>query len=88
VVRSVYYFTYWFLGLAVFGFIANFLQVQLFAILSEQVTFRVRRLLYQKILNLHIGFFDKESNKSGALAARLSNDCTLINSLLTMSIGV
>lgn len=48
---------------------------------EEKIVFLLRELLWNKILKLPVSYFQK--NKSDALITRLTNDTTLISSVLT-----
>ena len=47
----------------------------------------MRKLVINKYLNMHMGFFDREENSPGALLARLSIDTTQLHCLILIMIG-
>ena len=47
----------------------------------------MRKLVINKYLDMHMGFYDKEENSPGSLLARLSLDTVQLNSLILFIIG-
>jgi ABC-type multidrug transport system fused ATPase/permease subunit len=58
------------------------------SIVAENLTFRLRRMLFSKMLRMHVGWHDLPSNKPGALASTLSNDAQTVNSMVSTNIGI
>ncbi|XP_022920637.1 ATP-dependent translocase ABCB1-like [Onthophagus taurus] len=93
-------FSLYFLIIGIVSGFTSFLQWYLFGIAGEKLTNRVRGLLFEKILNQEMGWFDRKENGVGAICAKLSSDAssvqgaagqpigTVLNSLSTMSIAV
>jgi len=71
------------LGMFSFAFIQKFT----FGYISENVTLKVRKELYSKILNLHIGWFDEKHNSPGQLSTILSKDTSTINGVGSESLA-
>lgn len=47
-------------------------------IAAEKLTMRVRYLLFAKILDQEVGWFDRRENGVGAVCARLSSDAASV----------
>ena len=58
----------------------------LFGVLSYNLTFDIRKLLYSKILVKNIGFFDFAENSTPVLSGVMQNDTSKINGVATDSI--
>jgi ABC-type multidrug transport system fused ATPase/permease subunit len=63
----------------VIGSIATFIRMSLFTIAGERIVARMRRNLFQSIMEQEIGFFDV--TRTGELMNRLSADTVLISAL-------
>lgn len=50
---------------------------------AERITTSLRVDVFQKLLRMHIGFFDDPAHSAGALAGRLAADATQVNTLIT-----
>ncbi|CAB3257789.1 unnamed protein product [Arctia plantaginis] len=59
-----------FVGIGVFSGVMNFITVFFYAIAGEHLTERLRQLLFEKILQLEIAFFDDKRHSTGALCAK------------------
>lgn len=71
-----------FCSLSLISFILNLLQHYNFAYMGEQLTKRIRLKMLDKILTFEAAWFDEEQNSSGALCSRLSNEASLVKSLV------
>ncbi|KAL5717922.1 ABC-type xenobiotic transporter [Ranunculus cassubicifolius] len=71
-----------FIVLAVFAVVSNVIQHYNFGIMGEHLTKRVRETMLAKVLTFEIGWFDQESNSSGALCSRLATDAGLVRTLV------
>ncbi|KAH7284414.1 hypothetical protein KP509_34G053700 [Ceratopteris richardii] len=49
-----------------------------FGVMSENVTFRVRHLMFSAILRYEVGWFEDERNSSSRIASRLASDATMV----------
>ena len=67
------------------GFMA--LKMRNFRIIGSHLACSMRKLVINKYLGMHMGFFDKEENAPGALLARLSIDTTQLHCLILIMIG-
>jgi len=55
--------------------------------LGSNVTLKIRELLYAKILEKNLGWFDHRDNSSGILTSTMASDTSLINGVSTESLG-
>ena len=77
-----YMVIYWILimmGAAFVYFVFQSLGKILFGILSYNLTFEMRKMLYVKVLTKNIGFFDFAENSTPVLSGVLQNDTSKIN---------
>ncbi len=65
--------------------IVSFFRVMLFAWVTENTMANIRGDLYQQIITLPLSFFDK--TRSGELVSRLSNDVTILQDTLSISLA-
>eukprot|EP00475_Leptophrys_vorax_P021218 TRINITY_DN2894_c1_g1_i1.p1 TRINITY_DN2894_c1_g1~~TRINITY_DN2894_c1_g1_i1.p1 ORF type:complete len:1196 (-),score=184.34 TRINITY_DN2894_c1_g1_i1:1134-4307(-) len=70
------------------SFCAYTLQHYNFGVVSEHLTKRVRELMLRSILRNEIAWFDSDANSSGAVAARLASDATLVKAAIGDRISV
>ena len=75
------------LGIAVIGGIAIFLKVYYLDGLGAIITAKMRKKVFRKYLQLHLGFFDLDYNSPGSLLTKLSIDSTKISSLVLAIFG-
>lgn len=71
-----------FSALSLISMTLNLLQHYNFAYMGEQLTKRIRLQMLQKILTFETAWFDEEQNTSGALCSRLSNEASMVKSLV------
>ncbi|XP_076926652.1 putative ABC transporter B family member 8 [Bidens hawaiensis] len=71
-----------FCSLAVISILVNLIQHYNFAYMGEQLTKRIRLKMLEKILTFEPAWFDDEHNASGALCSRLSNEASMVKSLV------
>ncbi|KAI7737534.1 hypothetical protein M8C21_017025 [Ambrosia artemisiifolia] len=71
-----------FCSLAVISVLVNLLQHYNFAYMGEQLTKRIRLKMLEKILTFEPAWFDDEHNATGALCSRLSNEASMVKSLV------
>ena len=55
--------------------------------LGAIITSRIRKKIFQKYLELHVGFYDIDSNSPGGLLTNLSIDTTQLSSLILSIFG-
>ena len=70
-------------------FIAIFMFIKLYSldIISSFLTANLRKMIFKKYLELHMGFYDKVENSPGALLTKLSMDTIQLNSIFQMILG-
>ncbi|XP_023531116.1 putative ABC transporter B family member 8 [Cucurbita pepo subsp. pepo] len=71
-----------FCSFTLISIILNLVQHYNFAYMGEHLTKRIRQRTLEKILTFETAWFDKEQNSSGALCSRLSNEASLVKSLV------
>ena len=64
-----------------------FMKIRCFRIIGSFLTCQMRKLVINKYLNMHMGFFDRVENAPGALLARLSIDTTQLHCIILIMIG-
>ena len=57
-------------------------------IVGINLTDRLRIIIFQKFLIMHIGWYDLPENNTGALTNILSSDASDVNNLVNTSIGL
>lgn len=60
----------------------NLLQHYNFAYMGERLTKRIRLRMLEKILSFEAAWFDEEQNSSGTVCSRLSNEASMVKSLV------
>ncbi|KAK4280943.1 hypothetical protein QN277_012495 [Acacia crassicarpa] len=75
-----YCFIFSFLALA--SIILNLIQHYNISYMGEKLTKRVRLSMLEKILTFETAWFEEEQNSSGALCSRLSNEASMVKSLV------
>ncbi|KAI3913825.1 hypothetical protein MKW92_001387 [Papaver armeniacum] len=75
-------YTLIFSSLTVVSIIVNLIQHYNFAYMGEHLTRRIRLRMLEKILTFEAAWFDQEQNSSGVLSSRLSNEASLVKSLV------
>ncbi|CAG9561787.1 unnamed protein product [Danaus chrysippus] len=76
-----------FMGIGIYSGVTNFLVVFMYGIAGEHLTCRLRKLLFQHLLQQEIGFFDDKNNSTGALCARISGDAASVQGATGQRIG-
>ena len=64
-----------------------FIKIKHFRIIGSYLACQMRKLVINKYLNMHMGFYDREENAPGALLARLSIDTTQLTCIILIMIG-
>lgn len=64
-------------GIYFVGFVANFLQIRIMGQVGQDILFRLRAAIFEKIQSLPLAFFNL--NKSGDLISRINNDTEKLN---------
>ena len=76
-----------YLVVAVCQAITIFLKISNLETLGSLVTCKMRKIVIEKYLQLHVGFYDFDQNAPGALLTRLSIDTTQLNSIVLTIVG-
>ena len=71
-----------FFALFVLSLLSNICQHYSFAAMGENLTKRVREMMFSKILSFEVGWFDQDDNSTGAICFRLAKDATVVRSLV------
>ncbi|XP_013164675.1 PREDICTED: multidrug resistance protein 1A-like [Papilio xuthus] len=87
VVAEVRRFALIFVGLGVLTGITNFITVFMYGIAGEHLTARLRLLMFDKLLQQEIAFFDDTNNSTGALCARLAGEAATVQGATGQRIG-
>lgn len=72
---------------ACFSGFGSFLQRYMFGSLGNRVTHKIRDLLYAKIMEKNIGWFDHRDNGPSVITSSMAKDTSLVNGVSTESIG-
>lgn len=83
-VTGLTYYTLIMAGVMFVGYIGK---SYLFSYLGENVTLKVRQLLYESILEKHIGWFDLQENQSSVLTSAMAQESAIINGASSESLG-
>lgn len=67
-----------FVGIGVLTGVANFIMVSMYGLAGEHLTARLRSLLFQKLLQQEIAFYDDKNHATGALCAKLSGETAAV----------
>ena len=72
------------IGLFVIMAVANFIQSYFLGVTGEKIVFELRTQLYERLITLPLAFYGQ--HRVGELVSRLSNDVTLVRSMLTTNV--
>ncbi|KAL5768743.1 hypothetical protein ACOSQ2_015526 [Xanthoceras sorbifolium] len=75
-------YSFIFCALSIISLALNLLQHYNFAYMGEQLTKRIRLRMLEEILTFETAWFDEDENSSGALCSRLSNEASMVKSLV------
>ena len=73
--------------LALGGVIGSMTQKRSFGTLGENVTEKIRQVLYTSILRKNIGWFDDRENATSVLTSAMAQDTSVINGVSTESLA-
>ncbi|PNF43401.1 Multidrug resistance protein 1 [Cryptotermes secundus] len=68
--------------------IATFLQIYTYGVAGEKLTMRLRGELFESMVQQEVAWFDKKSNNSGSLCARLSGDAASVQGATGQRVGI
>jgi ABC-type multidrug transport system fused ATPase/permease subunit len=77
-----------FYAMAAGFFCAALVQGYMFAVVGSRLSLRVRKLFFEAVLHMEMGWFDKDENSSGSLTSRLSADAPSIRGATGDVLGV
>jgi ATP-binding cassette, subfamily B (MDR/TAP), member 1 len=73
--------------IAIIAGVGSFVQKYSFGTLGNNVTLKVRTILYSNILQKNLGWFDHRDNGPSVLTSTMASDTSLINGISTESLG-
>jgi ATP-binding cassette, subfamily B (MDR/TAP), member 1 len=77
-----------FIALGVGMLIMATIQGFTFAVVGSNIAVRVRKMFFRAIVYMEVGWFDKDTNTSGALSSRLSSDAPAVRGAVSDVMGV
>ncbi|XP_027769615.1 LOW QUALITY PROTEIN: ABC transporter B family member 15-like [Solanum pennellii] len=80
--RKTKMYTLAFLGMAFITLLLNVLQHYNFAVMGERLIKRVRERMLSKMLTFEVGWYEKEQNSTAAICSRLTDDASVVRSLV------
>jgi ATP-binding cassette subfamily B protein len=72
------------LGIYVCAFMANYIQTRLMGTVGQNVLFKLRNTVFNKLQSLPVAFFNQ--NKAGDLISRINNDTDKLNQFFSQSL--
>ncbi|KAL4715421.1 hypothetical protein ACJJTC_015324, partial [Scirpophaga incertulas] len=76
-----------FVCIGVFSGITNFITVFFYGVAGEYLTARLRKLMFEKLLQFEVAFYDDKEHSTGALCARLSGEAASVQGATGQRIG-
>ncbi|KAG6423957.1 hypothetical protein SASPL_114365 [Salvia splendens] len=86
--RKTKEYVFIYIGAGVYAVVAYLIQHYFFSIMGENLTTRVRRMMFAAILRNEVGWFDEQENNSSLLAARLGSYAGDVKSAIAERISV
>ena len=77
-----------FFSLSLISIVVNLLQHYNFAYMGVHLVRRIRIQVLEKILTFEVAWFDEETNSSGSLCSQLSNEASLVKTLVADRISL
>ena len=71
-----------FVALFVFSLLVNLSKHYKFSVMGENLTKRVREMMFSKILSFEVGWFDQDDNSTSAICSKLAKDAIVVRSLV------
>lgn len=87
-IDNINFYALMFLILGIIALVVCTGQITCFNVVGEGITRRIRIETFYKILKMPVTWFDIPRNNAGTLAARLSTDCQLVNTVTTTTVGI
>jgi ABC-type multidrug transport system fused ATPase/permease subunit len=85
--NEIHRYCLWMTIVACFSGFGSFLQRYMFGTLGNKVTHQIRDILYAKILEKNIGWFDHRDNGPSVITSAMAKDTSLVNGVSTESVG-
>ena len=60
----------------------------MFTAIGELLTKKLRKLIFEKYLRMHLGYYDNSENTPGAFTTKLASDTTKINGIALSMVGI
>ena len=76
-----------YIGIAIFGGLTIFLKMWKLQVLGSVISTKIKKKIFEKYLELHMGYFDIEQNSPGALSTKLSIDSSQLDSIILDFVG-
>ncbi|XP_052753334.1 ATP-dependent translocase ABCB1-like [Galleria mellonella] len=76
-----------FIVAGMFSGIGNFITVYFYGIAGECLTERLRKLMFEKLLQQEVAYYDDKNNSTGALCARLAGEAASVQAATGQRIG-
>ena len=76
-----------YIGIAFFRGLTIFLKMWKLQILGSVISMKIKKKIFEKYLELHMGYFDIEQNSPGALSTKLSIDSSQLDSIILDFVG-
>ncbi|ORY01608.1 ABC multidrug transporter Mdr1 [Basidiobolus meristosporus CBS 931.73] len=86
-IKDINFWASMFLIIACCAFISNTAQGTFFGIAGERLIERIRSKTFNAMLRQEIGWFDRDSNNTGALVSALSTDATHVQGVSGVTLG-
>ncbi|MFS7948140.1 putative ABC-type xenobiotic transporter [Helianthus anomalus] len=86
--RKTKEYVFIYVGAGLYAVVAYLIQHYFFSIMGENLTTRVRRMMFSAILRNEVGWFDEEEHNSSLVAARLATDAADVKSAIAERISV
>ena len=76
-----------YIGIGILGGITIFLKIWKLESVGSIISFKIRKKVIKKYLELHMGYYDIDKNSPGALLTKLSIDTSQLDSLILNIVG-
>ena len=76
-----------YMGIAVFGGLTLFLKNWKLQASGTVISMKIKKKIFEKYLELHMGYFDIKENSPGALSTKLLIDSSQLDSLILDFVG-
>ncbi|XP_052753180.1 ATP-dependent translocase ABCB1-like isoform X2 [Galleria mellonella] len=87
VISEIHKFVIIFIVVGILAGITNFITVYLYGVAGEYLTERLRKIMFEKLLQQEIAYYDDKNNSTGALCARLAGEAAAVQGATGQRIG-